>query len=85
MNEEWVVGELADNKGMLPVSFIDSNPDTLPPHKEEAPAKVGYHTFVLASQAHLMTLAVSTTLLIESSILASSAVILYTAQYPTTD
>ena len=28
-------GELAGQKGMLPVDFIDSNPDSLPPYKKE--------------------------------------------------
>ena len=40
VDKEWVFGELNGRKGMLPVSFIDSNPDTLPPHvesKKESP------------------------------------------------
>ena len=42
VDKEWVFGELNGRKGLLPVSFIDSNPDTLPPHvesrKESPPA-----------------------------------------------
>lgn len=35
VDEEWVFGELAGHIGMLPVSFVNSNPDSLPPHKKD--------------------------------------------------